>query len=399
MRVLFVTHYGPSHVPWLVPLAWACQLAGHDVRMATQTQSVPAVLSAGLLSVPLGDDSVAHRADALPGLGKPLPDRLAKGWGDRPEVLDADMLAALANRLFVVADAVSDDLVAFARAWRPDLVVHDTGSVAALVAAVAVKAPAVGHFHGVPGGMAIQHEAEVTPGYRALFERHGLDPYVAPAVWVDPCPPKLQRQDPIARKPMRFIPFSGSAALPSWLLSYTGRPRICVTGGMVTDTLDSLLPTVVEALRPTGFEVVLAVNAAQGEQIERSVELPDTFRTAVGLPLNSLLPTCDAILHHGGGGTTMISVASGLPQVILPGTPLQHDWARRVSDAGAGLWLETQDHDQPSSIRQAVQSALAVPSYQRNAEQLEADVAAMPTPADVSAFLEKLSKTTEHPSC
>lgn len=381
MRVLFVTHYGPTHVPWLVPLAWACQLAGHEVRMAVQQQSVAAVQQAGLIAVPIGDETVARRPDNLIGLGKKVDRTLPKGWGDRPELLDKDILASLADRLFTVADGVTDDLVAFTRSWHPDVVVHDTGSVAALVAASVAKVGAIGHVHGVPGGMAVQTPQEVLPGYARLFERFEVEPYVAPAVWVDPCPPSLRRQDQVARAPMRFVPFSGPASVPPWLLAPSRGPRVCVTGGLVTSTLDDVVQTILEALGGEEIEIVLAVTATQAAALRELPSLPPTVRVAESFPLNALLPTCDAIVHHGGGGTTMISVAAGLPQLILPQSPIQLDWARRVTDAGAGLTVDADHQGDPQSTRAAVQALLTEANHRERARRLCEEINAMPDPS------------------
>lgn len=387
MRVLFVTHYGPSHVPWLVPLAWAAQLAGHEVRIAVQTQSVAAVRQAGLIAVPIGDDSVAARPDKFAGLGKKADRTLPAGWGDKPELLDRAMLDGLAGRLFTVAEGVCDDLVAFTRAWRPDVLVHDTGSIAALVAAAVAGVPAIGHVHGVPGGMAVQTEQDVLPGYARLFERFGVPPLVRPAVWIDPCPPSLRRQDPVAREPMRFVPFSGSAQVPPWLLDLPRGPRICVTGGLATTTLDEVVQTVLEGLGDDGAQVVLAVTAAQADALRAGPALPAGVLIAESFPLNALLPTCDAIVHHGGGGTTMIAVAGGLPQVILPKSPIQQDWARRVTDAGSGLTVEADRQDDPEAVRAAVSTLLSGGEHRKNAIRLREEVEAMPEPARVVDFV------------
>ena len=69
MRVLFVGH-GPAHVPWIIPLAWACRLAGHEVRVAVRPQCVAPVTRAGLVAVPVGDEAAtAEVAARQHGLG------------------------------------------------------------------------------------------------------------------------------------------------------------------------------------------------------------------------------------------------------------------------------------------------------------------------------------------
>ncbi|RQX22278.1 hypothetical protein DLJ57_25730, partial [Micromonospora chalcea] len=45
-----------SHFYSLVPLGWALQAAGHEVRVASHPSMVAAISSAGLAAVPLGAD-------------------------------------------------------------------------------------------------------------------------------------------------------------------------------------------------------------------------------------------------------------------------------------------------------------------------------------------------------
>lgn len=219
MRVLFVGH-GPAHVPWIIPLAWACRLAGHEVRVAVRPQCAAPVTRAGLVAVPVGDEAATAEVAARQlGLG---PGRL-KAAAESVAVLDADLSEALVEKMIAVADTLTDDLVDFARFWRPDIVVHDTAAAAGLVAAAAIKVPAVGHTWGVSLGVHCESEAELRPSYAKLFERFGADPVVGPSVWIDPCPPGLRPPHGVRRANMRYIPFAGPAALPDWLRAE--RPR------------------------------------------------------------------------------------------------------------------------------------------------------------------------------
>ncbi len=123
MRVLFTTWAWPSHLHALVPLARACQI-GHEVLVASQPALVPAVAAAGLPYVSVGHDvdAVARLRALVSGTGPPLPGAVPPGSaahsraGDRPRVLD----------LFVdIARAMTGDLIDWASAWLPDLVVFE----------------------------------------------------------------------------------------------------------------------------------------------------------------------------------------------------------------------------------------------------------------------------------
>ncbi|UKY51783.1 nucleotide disphospho-sugar-binding domain-containing protein [Streptomyces inhibens] len=391
MRVLFVSHYGPSHVPWLVPLAWAAQLAGHDVRFAVQPQSAPTVREAGLIAVPIGDESVARRPENMAGLGKKMTTRLPDRWSEKPELGDKEFAAALAQRLFTVADGVLDDLVAFARAWRPALVVHDSASVAAVVAAGALGVPAVGHVHGMPGGMFVEKKEDLLKGYVRLFERFGLEPFVGRPVWIDPYPRSLRWKGPVTQRPMRFIPWSGSAEVPDWLEGGQA-PRVCVTGGLTTSEMTAVLGPVIDALTGSGVEVVLALSGGQAAEVRGQGLLRDGVRVLESFPLNALMPTCRAVVQHGGAGSTMIALAHGLPQLVLPASPIQQDWARRVTEAGAGLTVDLGGAGpDTAALGEAVGALLETASLRKEAGRLREEIESAPLPGELVGFLESIA--------
>ena len=51
-------------------------------------------------------------------------------------------------------------------------------------------------------------------------------------------------------------------------------------------------------------------------------------------PHDWLFPRVQAVVHHGGAGTTGAAVAAGRPQVIWPFGIDQHFWSRRMADLG-----------------------------------------------------------------
>jgi rhamnosyltransferase subunit B len=61
--------------------------------------------------------------------------------------------------------------------------------------------------------------------------------------------------------------------------------------------------------------------------------------TAEYLPFSQLLPHAQAIVHHGGVGTTSQALRAATPQVVVPMAFDQFDNAERVSDLGCGSWL------------------------------------------------------------
>ena len=57
-------------------------------------------------------------------------------------------------------------------------------------------------------------------------------------------------------------------------------------------------------------------------------------------PFDRLFPLADAVIHHGGAGTTALALRSGCPMMICPVLhPIgdQMFWGRKVFEAGLGI--------------------------------------------------------------
>jgi len=65
-------------------------------------------------------------------------------------------------------------------------------------------------------------------------------------------------------------------------------------------------------------------------------KLPDTVFCVKDVPHYWLFPKMGAVIHHGGAGTTMSGLLSGVPSIITPSTIDQHSWGRQVHTLGAG---------------------------------------------------------------
>ena len=60
------------------------------------------------------------------------------------------------------------------------------------------------------------------------------------------------------------------------------------------------------------------------------------FRLESTIPHWFIFPHCDALIHHGGVGTTHSAARSGKPQMIVPLILDQFYWANRIHELGAG---------------------------------------------------------------
>ncbi|TDC54729.1 DUF1205 domain-containing protein [Actinomadura sp. KC345] len=404
MRVLFTVSSWPTHYSAMVPLGWALQSAGHEVRVLCTPSQVRHVGEAGLSPVPVLDGMdvvlrlrLQYYQEAVDGLwpypwlpphpvtGEPLRD-LGDFDADGHQADAAPDLAARAARSFDAAVEVS-------RAWRPDLVLHDPASLEGLLAA---------RVCGVPGALCLwgpvsTHEAEhmriVPTDHSGSFPRYGLGELSLDMIErvVDPCPASLDVPVPARRLPVRYVPYNGNAPVPAWLLEPPGRPRICVTWSTALSKVSGpdsyLLPEILRSLDGLGHEVIVTATAAD---VAALGVVPASVRVVEHAPLRALLPGCAAVVHHGGAGSAMTALWAGVPQLITTFAAEQAVTGERVAAADAGVHLPGHRADR-AAIRAAARELVADDSYRKAAAGLREESMARPAPARLVRTLEELA--------
>ncbi|MFC5183714.1 nucleotide disphospho-sugar-binding domain-containing protein [Actinomadura harenae] len=402
MRVLFVC-YGPRpHTFPMVPLAWAFQLAGHDVRMAGPPAIAAPMSESGITGAIVGAD--ADVSSFLTG-GRFRP------RGPEPGVSAEEALARFVDGIapiaFLRAEAMVDELVVYASNWEPELVVYDPTTLAGPVAAEVIGVPAVCNLYGMVRQFRIEMEGLEgrTPRaeYVNLFKRFGREPLLDPAAWIDPCPPSLQWH-PSGRAPsvspatprlsVGYHPYNGPGLVPDWLSAPARRPRVLVSWG--TSSLNKLGPEViehalqvVEAAGAFDVEVVVTAGGVPPETLERFHAAAPHVRTVDWLPFRAMAEASAVVVHTGGTGVALTTAACGTPQLGIHKIPEGTFNSVKVADSGAGLHLPQAEAD-VATVRTALGDLLGDPSYRTGAERLRAEIAAQPTPAHVVRSLERL---------
>jgi len=302
-----------------------------------------------------------------------------------------------AMQMFVkLAEAMADDLIDFAKSFRPDLIVHTPSGFIGPVVASAIGVPNVRHLKvpDIAAGTGEMERMLLAP----LIERYHLE-HIEPlgTLTIDPCPDPMRVPVTYPYQPMRYIPYNGSGTVPDWLLEPPTRRRVCITWGT---TLGKLHPELmlggrmVEAAAALDVEIVAAIPSDFHHLVDDS---PENVRLISGLPLNLLLQTCDAIVHQGGAGTTMTSVVSGVPQLVVPQFPEQVFNASRVASGGGGISLMPEDADVPT-VRKLLSELLDEPSRRESSRHLADLATAMPTPPEVVDVLERLAEGAPVPA-
>ncbi|MZF55393.1 activator-dependent family glycosyltransferase [Streptomyces sp. SID5594] len=421
MRIMFATWPATSHLYPAAPLAWALQSAGHEVVVASYPALADTVVAAGLTAVSLG-----AAADTAPKASLPDDelDVLAAALGPGPD--EGHLWEFFRHRILPVLSfhypgrapdaeqrAMVDDLVSFARDWRPDLVLWDPAFLAAPVAA---RACGAAHARLMWG---LDYFGWIRERCARLAARPGGNPVGDPLVrlaepmhrrfgydsdeemflgqWtVDLMPPGMRLPLDTRSVSLRAVPYQQTSVMPPWLRERPERPRVCLTLGVTGRErfINSGVPLseVLDMMSGLDVEVVATLNA---DQLASVGQVPPNVRTLDYVPLNQLLPTCSAIVHHGGFGTFAAAAAQRLPQLI---TGALSAWdrgvamatARYVESRGAGLAMAVEGFT-PEVMRKHLLTLLHDPSLGEGATELYHDLLATPSPADIVPVLEQLT--------
>ena len=236
LRVLMSTWGWRTHFYCLAALGWALQAAGHEVRVASHPSMTETITSAGLAAVPLGEDRDFAQMLGR-GIGRVRPLHQADPRAAAP---DGSLEPAITvdGGTLRCAEALLDDLIAFGRAWQPDLLVWDPLNLAAAVAAAVLNVPGVYQRWGPDQSAMLRLDRDEVIG--PLASRHGLtaeDVNLGGLLTLDPAPPPMQVPAARPGHPVRFVPYNGQAVVPEWLSWPARRPRVCVTAGSMMATV------------------------------------------------------------------------------------------------------------------------------------------------------------------
>ncbi|MFE6778506.1 nucleotide disphospho-sugar-binding domain-containing protein [Streptomyces sp. NPDC057702] len=375
MRILFIARGNPASIFGLVPLATSARNAGHQVLMTSTRSMAPVVASVGLPGVAVSpyteDHFGAHDRDGapltFPAEGARAQRLFAGGWYGRLAASGLDGLREVAGD------------------WRPDLVVGGRLDYAAPILAAHLGVPFVrqavdmGEWSEVDEGAAVELAAEL--------KEVGLAGLPVPDLAIEVYPPSLRPRRATPATLMRWRPGGGQREVRRWMYTKGPRPRICVTPGSRA-TPESHLEYVrflARAVSALDVELVLAVPDAMAPALRA-----DFPRAHVGwVPLDVVAPTCDAIVHHAGGMTSLTALDAAVPQLILPEEDATFELGQRVADFGAAV-----NTPRAGATAEVVQEAcgdlLGRPRYRQRAAALAAEIASLTPPPALIPALEQL---------
>ncbi|SEF65743.1 L-desosaminyltransferase [Thermomonospora echinospora] len=433
MKVMFASLEG-SHFQLMVPMAWALRTAGHQVRVVCKRGLVDAVAQAGLTAVPVDcppwqEGLGRFHQEALARCNELETTELERIGPKAPGVADAVRArptweTLLAYESLVVPalwarlnrDEMIDGLVEYARFWQPDLVLWESFCMGGPVAALACGAA---HARMVSGpDMALQmgprrefvrRLRELPPENREdptadwldwTLERVGcdrrFDETMLTGQWIiDSRPPSMREDLGVPTVPVRYVPYNGRCVVPAWLREPPpDRPRVCLTLGTSIDgdyalfDLNTMLNALMRTLADMEIEVVAAIAAKQRALLR---QIPDNVRVVDFVPIDDLLPTCAAVVHHGGYQTKATAELHGVPQVIVTGWEwVSEGMGRDYEGQGTLLSIPLREFT-AELLRERLERVLEDPSFAANAMRVREELLAMRTPNDIVPTIERLT--------
>jgi UDP:flavonoid glycosyltransferase YjiC (YdhE family) len=302
-------------------------------------------------------------------------------------------------RLFgeIAAADMIDDVLACGRDLHPDLVLFENYALAGPLAAELLDVPGVNHLLGPMSDHEVWILANdaLSPLWRS-FDRD-IPGYagVYRDLTIEVCPPSLEvRRVPSGQTlTLRPAPLPDPAvARHAGVDATTGgpgpghaeRPLIYATLGTFFNSNLEFFRIVLDGLADEPVDIVITVGRDQDPAALGAV--PPNVRVAQFIAQAELLPSCDAVIHHGGAGTTFGALAHGIPQVIVPQGADNFDNAAMCQRSGTAVVLHPGEV-YSAAIAAAVRQVLDQPDFGAAARGAAGMIAQMPGPAEVADAL------------
>ena len=373
MRILISIRPYFGHLHPHVPLASALVRRGHSVLFATAASFCPAVREAGFECRAAG----LHPRDPLPAEHEGLP--YARDYG------------------VYAVKTKCHDLLELATAEPPDVIVRDPTDVGAVVAAEVLGVPC----------LTLGFSEYIPPSSWDILLASGLDQ--VRACWEVAGDPGWERMHPsgyfnLVPRPFRqgSVPIPGEFPLRpvcqqtlepprpvAWLGQLPAQPTVHLTLGTAYNFHTQLMASLADWLSQLPISVICTAGP-ESDLADLAViaERQNAYVTDY-IPLELILPHCDAVVTAGGFNTVMAALQYGLPLLVLPLGADQPRNAERVATLGAGLSMAAADADQGAVVN-AIHDLLVQPSYRVVASRLQEHIANMPGPDAAAAHLEGL---------
>jgi sterol 3beta-glucosyltransferase len=389
MRIAVFAGGSRGDVQPMVVLGAELARRGHDVVMATPDDQVEFALRLGLETVPLGirardflESEEGRRWLADGDSRRFFASMLEAKWRVAPAIRKAMLTAARDAGLIVSGVINLDDAACIAEAqgipvvglhlapWRPNRAFPSLA-----VSSRRLPAPVNRLTHELAGRMEWKATAAYVNSFRrelglalatsptpATMARAG---YVEVQAFSRHLVPELNTWGPQRPLVGFIVPTAGQrrlwgeaetdGPLDDWLAA--GEPPVYFGfGSMPVGESERTLALIRGVARALGVRAL--VGAGWARYPSRSLDGDGDIRVVGAIDHDTVLPRCQAAVHHGGGGTTATCVRAGLPAVVCSFSFDQPFWGRRLESRGVGRLLPFREL-QVRTLSRALASLLA----------------------------------------
>jgi hypothetical protein len=358
VRLLFASTHGAGHFNPLVPFIDACLAMGHEVLV-------------------VGPPTLNPRGYPFREGASPPEEILGPLWQRVQSLPPAQAEVVVVGRIFarLNVEAMLPHFESAIEGWRPDLIVREPNEYASAIAA---------ERHGVPHvrvaiGLALTEQGALMLAAPALESTApGIVERIAASRYLT-CFPESLDQAPIAveryRDPAVDTP---SEKLPDWWPG-DDSPLVYLSFGSVAAAFASAAEAyraAVEQLALLPVRVLLTL----GRDFELG-PVPANVHVEQWVPQADVLDHADAVVCHGGSGTTLGALAYGVPLVVTPLFADQPYNAVAVAVAGAGLVAAVDE------IGAGLERVLADGRFRSSAHRVADEMRRLP---EVAAFLDRV---------
>jgi UDP:flavonoid glycosyltransferase YjiC (YdhE family) len=373
MRVLITTNRGAGHVGPILPFAHAFRRAGDEVLIAAPVSARALVLGAGM---------------SLHALPDPPQDEIATAMAPFPWLSHDEQGRRMMRDVFagIHARASLPRTLRAAADYDPDIVLSEPTEFAGRLAAerfglpfarIGIMAAATEDWAGPIVAPALaEHRARL--GIRHVLD--GRSPYLT--VFPEPLEEPGTAVDALHFREPAADPWP----LPDWW-GGDERPLVYATYGSVVPglpTFPEIFRATVDALGELPVRVLFTVGTEV--DLDRLGPAPANVRIERWVPQSRVMPYADAVIGHGGAGTTRLALTAGVPSVVSPSFADQPRNAARLAELGAGIALPegVQGLD---GLGDAVMRVLTDPAYRAAAGWAAARIATAPLVDEAPALL------------
>ncbi|HTX97502.1 MAG TPA: glycosyltransferase [Mycobacterium sp.] len=307
---------------------------GHDVRMAVSPHKLDFVESAGVAAVAYGPDTrerinvatnfVRHVGDPMSALPE-VTERVSQVWSEKSATL-----AQLADGADLLVAGMNEQQLATNVAARYDM---PFAALHFFPAEALDFGPLQSHITNVAQG--VQRDAlglpEATgPSTRQVLEVQAYDALCVPRLAADWA--KEGRRRPFVGALTLAMPTDADDEVLAWIAE--GTPPIYFGFGSTPVTYpDETVAVIIAACTRLGERALIC----SGPNDFTDLPHPSHVKIVDAVNHGAVFPSCRAVVHHGGAGTTAAAMRAGVPMLVLWLWLDQPIWASAVSELGVGM--------------------------------------------------------------